>query len=440
MIGRIVERSAFYLLLFAALALAAFLSSRYNLVWDASDRGRNTLSAASQRLLETLDAPLSVQVFIPRAHPLRDDIAEVLARYARLRPDIEVSYVDPDIEPALARQLGVSASGEIRLRYRDREEVLRTVSEEALSNAIQRLAKAREHLLLTLDGHGERGIEGAANHDWGAFGRELKAKGYAFSPINLTTHPAVPDNASLLVVASPQVPLLPGETALIVDYLQRGGNLLWLREPGEARGLAKVSSLLGIEFLPGVLVDANGANLGLDDPRLALAAAYPSHPATAGFELLTLFPHAAAMEITPREGWEAAPLIMTHSNSWNETGAIEGEIAPDRDEEQAGPLVLGVALARQLEGGEQRVVVIGDGDFLSNAYLGNGGNLDLGVNLVRWLAGEDALLEIPVRIAGDQALQLSKQAGLLIALFSLLIGPLVLFAGGLMVWRRRQRR
>lgn len=440
MIGRIVERSVFYILLGGALLLAAFLTSRYHLAWDVSDRGRNTLSPVSQRLLETLDAPLSVRVFIPRAHPLRDDIAEVLARYERLRPDIEVSYVDPDIEPTLARQLGVSASGELRIRYRDREEVLRTVSEEALSNAIQRLAKRGDSLLLTLDGHGERNIQGAANHDWGAFGRELRAKGYAFSPINLTTHPAVPDNAALLVVASPQVSLLPGEAALILRHLERGGNLLWLREPEEERGLGQVASVLGIEFLPGILVDANGATLGLDDPRLVLAAGYPSHPATTGFELITLFPHAAAVKVNPPEGWEAAPLILTHSNSWNETGPIDSEIAPDHEGEQGGPLVLGAALVRQREGGEQRVAVIGDGDFLSNAYLGNGGNLDLGVNLVRWLANEDALLEIPSRIAGDRNLQLSKQAGLLIALFALLIGPLALFTTGLMIWRRRQRR
>jgi len=40
---------------------------------------------------------------------------------------------------------------------------------------------------------------------------------------------------------------------------------------------------------------------------------------------------------------------------------------------------------------QQRIVVVGDGDFLSNAYLGNVGNLDMGLKMVSWLIHEDRL-------------------------------------------------
>jgi ABC-type uncharacterized transport system involved in gliding motility auxiliary subunit len=83
--------------------------------------------------------------------------------------------------------------------------------------------------------------------------------------------------------------------------------------------------------------------------------------------------------------------------------------------------------------------VVGDGDFLSNSYLGNGGNLDLGLNLVRWLSGDDNLLDIPARTAPDSRLELSRTAGAAIGLGFLFILPLLLIATGLLIWWRRRR-
>lgn len=438
-IQRLIDRGLFHLLLGLAVALAAVLSTRYHAARDLSDTARNTLSDASRQLLATLDAPLEVRVFIPRSHPLKVQIAEVLARYRRVLPDMTIEYVDPDTDPGLARELGVAASGELRIRYKGREETLRTLGEEQLSNALQRLSRGGERVLLFLEGHGERSLSGAANDDLGSFGEALAEKGYPFLPIRLTTHPAVPDNAALLMVAGPRVPLLAAETARVLDFLERGGNLLWLSDPGGTEPVAGLDAALGVSFLAGTVVDASGAGLGLDDPRMAVAAGYPPHAVTAGFQLVTLFPQAAALEPVAGSGWTAQPLVLTHADSWNEAGTVEGRIAPDRAEERTGPLTLGLALTRQRGGREQRVVVMGDGDFLSNAYLGNGGNLDLGLNLVRWLAADDALLEIPARSGPDRVLQLSRRDGLLIAALGLGGIPLLLFATGLAVWRRRGR-
>ncbi|WP_255210745.1 hypothetical protein [Methylogaea oryzae] len=59
--------------------------------------------------------------------------------------------------------------------------------------------------------------------------------------------------------------------------------------------------------------------------------------------------------------------------------------------------------------------MLGDGDFLSNTYLGNGGNLNLGLNLVQWLSHNDQLINIPAKTASDAKLELSKSASAVIA-------------------------
>ena len=86
----------------------------------------------------------------------------------------------------------------------------------------------------------------------------------------------------------------------------------------------------------------------------------------------------------------------------------------------------------------QRVVVIGDADFLSNAVVGNGGNLDLGLNLVRWLAQDDALLDIPPRVAPDRQFDLPRPVAVTLGLTFLVILPLACVIAG--VWIRHRRR
>ena len=85
-------------------------------------------------------------------------------------------------------------------------------------------------------------------------------------------------------------------------------------------------------------------------------------------------------------------------------------------------------------------MVIGDGDFLSNTYLGNGGNMDLGLHIANWLTHDDQLINIPAKRANDVNLQLSKNAQLIIAFGFLFVIPLALAAGGFGIWWQRRKR
>ena len=84
------------------------------------------------------------------------------------------------------------------------------------------------------------------------------------------------------------------------------------------------------------------------------------------------------------------------------------------------------------------MVVIGDGDFLSNAYLGGGSNLDLALNVFNWLADDEVLIDIPTKIAPDLAFELSPVAALLIR-FGVMFGlPALLLGAGFFIWHRRR--
>jgi hypothetical protein len=195
--------------------------------------------------------------------------------------------------------------------------------------------------------------------------------------------------------------------------------------------------------LPGTVVDAAAQGLGIGDPGYAAISRYPKHAMTRDFDLTVLLPQAAALAAGGVPAFDVQPILRSSERSWTESGAVSGEIRYDADAgEIPGPLDLGLALSRlspRPDRAEQRVVVVGDGDFLSNQFLGNGGNRALGTRIVDWLLADDALLDIAPAQAPDRELALTRTAVAWIGLGWLFGAPLGLLAiGAAIAWRRRR--
>ena len=207
-----------------------------------------------------------------------------------------------------------------------------------------------------------------------------------------------------------------------------------------------LAAQLGLTFLTGVIVDPRAQVLGSPDPRLVIVDQYQPAPFTQSFDLTTVFPVATGIDSVEQDGWAVRPFASSLGDAWLETGKVEGVIQPDPGKDRAGPITLGVYLTRPRSAtgastatGEQRVVAIADGDFLADQFAGNGGNLDLGLNIVSWLAQDDDFININVKETPDATLALSDDAHLVIAFGFLLVLPLLLIAAGVTIWWRRRR-
>ncbi|MCK9537511.1 GldG family protein [Dokdonella sp.] len=435
--------------------LLAFLSTRYGFEHDFSHARSASLGPQSRALLARLDGPVEVVSYARTQGGLRPLIAAFIARYQRDKPDVTLRFVDPDADPGAMRAAGVSVDGELEIRYGERSERLKVLSEAEFSSTLLRLSRGGERIVAFLEGEGERSPLGQANADLGQFVGTLATRGLHAVPLPLARTGKVPDNTDLVVVANPRVGLPAAVAAELVDYIDGGGALLWLAEPGEPGladegGLDLLARSLGLRVLPGTVVDAGGQAFGIADPSFVAVTAYPAHAITADFSLTTLLPQAAALARLTDSRWAAAPLLRSGQTSWNETGPIPraGEAADTiRQDAEAGelpgPLDLAFALTRvspRPDRREQRIVVIGDGDFLSNSFLGNGGNREFGQRVFDWLLGDDAQIQVPDKSAPDRELRFS-QAALTTLAATFLVGlPLLLAGSGLAVWWRRRRR
>lgn len=436
------QNLAFFVLLATVLALAAWLTQQYRYTADWTATARNTLTQKSRDVIGTLDQPIRIAAFVANDALLRSRIGDLVDRYRRAGARIELEFVNPELRPALARELGIRGSGEMIVRVGEASERLQRISEQSITNALAQLGRDRTRWIVFVSGHGERDPLGDANFDLGEFGSRLRERGYRVQTINLATQPAIPDNTDLLVLASPRTDYLPGEIARIRQHLDRGRNLLWLTEPGSGDRLRELARALGVRGTDGVVVDAATELKGARTPDFAVASDYPKHALTHEFDRITLFPQARALRTVPAGGWQHAPLVRTHDRTWTERDELRGgaRIRHDPDQDEiTGPLTLAVAGTRA-GNSNQRMAVVGDGDWLSNAYIGNGGNLDLGLRLFGWLVGDDARMSIAPDRPPDLTVELTRPVVMVIGFGFLLVVPALLAGSGLVIWLRRRRR
>jgi len=438
------------LLFVAVIVMLGWLSVRYKVELDWTAGNRNTLTAASVKQLESMKEPLRFYAFNYSGDTeARKSLEADLRKYRSAKSDIELVFIDPAAQPQKVREFNISMAGEVVVEYQGRRENLRASTEQAITSALQRLAYTGEQWITVLEGHGERSTEDPSKQqEIGKFGQALRDKGLKVQPLNLVKSPRIPDNTSVLVLASPQSALLPGEITLINEFVEKGGNLLWLADPDYPAGLDALAKSLGIRWQDGYAIFPEYQLLGTGHPGFYAATEYPANAVTQGMDQVTLFPLMRSLSYQAEAGWTAQPLLQSSAEAWLETSSLEGGAVVLDEKDLKGPLTLGLTLTRDKKTGEgeqakthqQRIALIGDSDFLSNTFIGELGNQQLGLNLVQWLASRDAQLNIDIPKAQDTSLYLPGWAAWLINLGFILIFPLALIAFGVTRWIVRRRK
>jgi len=433
----------FVLILIGVATGLGYLAAHHHVQRDVTYNTINSLEPASIEVLKQLDGPVNFTVYATeqdaRLGDIRKIIRDFLSLYQRYKPDINLVFVDPSKETEKARAAQIRFNGEMVVEYAGRSEHLAKVNEQIVTSTLLRLAHTRDQTVMYLDGHGERKLDGIANFDLGSlFGAKLRQNGFHLGSLNLALAQEVPGNVSVLVITQPQLDLMPGEVDKLLRYVDRGGNLLWLMDAGPLHGLERLAEKLDLQLPPGIVIDPAAAEMNAP-ATWSLGATYPPHPVTRNFNLITAFPSARPLLWNENPGWQHQVLVEVAPRGWVSRNPPKGKPVFDKQHDIPGPAVIAMALQRRTNNREQRIVVVGNGAFLSNSFAGNGGNVDLGMNMVNWLAGEEHLITLQPRAAKDSNLVLSKsQLGIISGIFLLVLPLLLAGVGGYIWWKRRR--
>ena len=235
----------FVLLVLSGAGGLGYFANQHPLQRDITHNASNSLEPASVEVLNQLAGPISVTVYATeqdaRLGDIRKIIRNFISLYQRYKPDINLTFIDPEKEPEKTRAANIRLNGEMVLEYAGRSEHLTHINEPILTATLLRLAHTRDQTVMYLDGHGERKLDGIANHDLGTFGAKLKQNGFRINSLNLAVAQEVPNNVSTLVITQPQLDLMPGEVDKLLRYVKRGGNLLWLLDAEPLHGLERLA-------------------------------------------------------------------------------------------------------------------------------------------------------------------------------------------------------
>jgi gliding motility-associatede transport system auxiliary component len=441
-----------------------YIASKQNKRWDLTANKQFSLSDQSRNVLQKLDSPLEIKVFARDEEFAR--YQDRLREYEYTSKNVKTEYIDPEKKPTVAQQNNIQNFGTIVFNYKGRSERVTSDTEQDITNGIIKVVSGQQRKVYFTQGHGEKDTTSSERDGYNTIAGALGRENYTVDKLVIAQQGAVPDDASVVIVAGPRVDFLAPEVDALKKYLDKSGKLLLEIDPPDKADGAPLTNLIGLAHDWGVqvgnniVVDASGmGRLIGTDASVPLAANYPSHPITQRFNLLTAFPLAREASVVSGgvNGHTAQAFVETSPRSWAETDIkglmTTGQVSLDENKgDKKGPITIGSAVnapaasAPAAKPGddpnapkpETRVVVMGDSDFATNGILGMQGNRDLFMNIIGWLSQQENLISIRPKEPDDRRITMTSTWQTNVTILSLLIIPAAVFASGVYTWWRRR--
>lgn len=465
------------------LVLVNFLNFRHHERIDLSEGHLYALSEQTQKVLSNLHEDIELVGFFQDEQGSAQ-FRQLASEYHYLSGRVSFQVVDPQKDPSRVAQYGVTRNGQIVVAGPQKKETIEDPTEEKVTNAIIKVTRDEEKTVYFLTGHGEHSLNDTEATGYSQIKQDIEKQNYKVEEYNLAQQNKLPADAAVIVSAGPKMNFFPNEVSLLEKYLAEGGKFLLLVDPESEFDMNQMLGEYGVSLDKDYVVDASGLGqlfgFGAGAP---LAADYADHPITKDLAgRMSIFPGARSVKsVDSPLAYTTTALVRTSAQSWGESNIKQQEVTFDESQDIKGPLALAVAATKDVtataEGTsgdksgqdasaepsaeaasksgddptgsktaedqetaekQSRLVVFGDSDFASNAYLGEAVNSDLFLNTTSWLAEDADLISIRPRNPENRNITLTGAEGRLIFWASVVLFPMATLLFGVGVWYRRR--
>lgn len=444
-----------------------YLANQHDVDWDVAYFRTTRAGESTQALVATLTDPVEVLLFFPSGNDVGREVMpyfEELVRGADGR--MSVRMVDQALEPQLAEELKIRDNGHVVLRQGEAQQKFKLNTElDRAKRELRKLDGTVQKNLMQLT-RGQRTVYFLAGHgeaNWresedtfrkinvykrdlleGTLSVKVKTFGVADGSTN-----AVPDDASVVVVAGPTEPLLAEEINALKAYFDGGGSLLVMIDP-EGDPLTDLLAHLGVQPGGAVLAnaEAHAQIRGGPADRVFIATnKYGSHASVKELSRNSSVAHmvfSTAMAVTKQEGTanKVTTLIRSRPNTWEDSN---GNFRADPDEPKE-TFELAAAITRPLDGAaegepsESRAIVIGDVGYLSDVLISRlKANAVFSLDSFKWLTHDEAIVG-EIETEEDVKVQHTREEDWIWFLAAVFAVPGMVLLVGVLFIRTRQRR
>ncbi len=434
-----------------------------NARWDTTASREFGLAPQTLDLLDALPEPVRVTGLFALSQEAsvvsQIEAGALLGEFERKSGGgVAFESVDVERKPSAALAFGIDRFPSLVFQAESSESAFVVpadeVTEQLLVTSLLIATGQQQKVVYYLTGHRERDYldMNAGSDGFGLAARGIALDGYRFEPLNIAESGGVPADAAVVVVAAPEVELLPPESTILERWLTTGGRALFLVEPGLPPTFRALLQGWGIETGDGVVLDPGRSVTGDPATPLLRRGDYARSESDRGPEAIvesldvTFFPDATSIRLSDRamEGLATGEWPFFYS-SLAESSAnsllLEGNNVA---EAKAGPHTLIMAVEGPApapgEGATRRaaIVVLGDSDLVTNRFYHAYTNADVVLNAVSWLAEDFTLVSIRSNPATFRQLIMTRQEFNFARFSAWFALPAIVAMMGIIVWWRRR--
>ena len=434
---------------FALLLFLQAILNNHNYRVDLTPEKRFTLSPRTEQIAKNLEREVHAFAFINPDRPENFFVEDMLWRMGNLSKHFHYTIVDMNRNPALARQYHAQQYGTLVFESEGQQKgVLLSSGESAVASTLLQVSRKKERNIYFLTGHGEGSLADEDHHrGYSRLRGSIVDETYHEKTLSFgTSGGVVPTDASVVVILGPKGPFSAEEIAALEAYVQRGGSLFVLLDVHGSPSLAQFLEKYNIHVPDLVAVDPAKRLYAGEVITYRVSATAKPHPMILSVNAPPIFSLARAVQVKDEQekGIIARPILATSGDGFATAFSHirkDGTADFDAGRDVSGPIPIAGEVA--IKNGETfgRISVFGDADMLNNGLLDQGGNRDLFVNAINWLADDqDILGERPTRnIQGQTTFIMTEREGRWLLTMSTVVLPGAFLLTGIAVffWRRQ---
>lgn len=456
------------ILVAAIIAIAVFVNILVGMTtikWDLTPNKLFSISDTTKEILSNLDKDVTIyglfdETKISSGNEYKE-VTELLGLYEKY-PRIKVEYVDPERNPGFIKEkdpdnlsdLGgndfiVESGNKIKkLEYYDLFQVemdqqtfqqykTGSIAEQGFTGAIKYVTADETPTIYFTEGHEENSIDG----DYEIVKDYLERNNYDIKTINLFTEAAVPEDAELLIVASPKRDISADEKDRIEEYLGDGGKAIFMLDSLETDPSFNELNDLLEKYNVSINNDKikeNDPNRHVpNDPYVILLDVERNMVVEEDFNMILANSRSVNILKNQKEYITVTSLLKTSDKA-------EGEqINTTSEDDIKGPL--NVAVAVEYNGGMKpvKILVMGNADFISDNAQSQYGtyfntNIYFFLSSLNWMLDKKDETIIAPKNYDTPRLEINAMQANMTGLFLVILLPIIILGAGLLVYLRRR--
>lgn len=445
-------------ILFVLNAVLGLDNVRDRLRLDITENKKFSISQTSDDILKSLSKDVEIIILTEEKNFNQPMIPEVLKQYnIKSNGKIKVRYVDVEKDPTfvereldseqvkgITRDSIVVKSGKKNKVITENDLVEYDYSngyspqvsglkiEQAFTSAVKSVTSDFTPVLYYSKGHGEISLD----EELSDLKATIAANNYEIKELNLAQ--TIPEDASLVLFASPQSDLLPKEMDNLLEFMGKGGDAIFL---------------MGVQ---NSVKPLDNFNLVFERYSLKLNNDYVLEGDQSRYyrEFNIIIPQPIKNEVTENLDPDSLSLYMPNCRSvtisqatkeWINSQPLfatsEKSQSTDFETQTAspGPFLLG-AISEYKGQNSSKIALVGNIEFVSNTLMQNlsdNGKRYI-LSMLNWMLDQKESLYIPSKSLASQPLNFNEQSMFITFILLALVLPLAIIGFGVFIWLRRK--